>query len=495
MFGYFTAQNTTKNSDGGVLAALNTSQAIIEFTPDGRILSANTNFLNATGYELKDISGQHHSLFCDPDLVKSEAYNLFWQNLSKGEFASGIFKRYRKNGNPLWVQATYNPVKDTKGRVTKIIKFATDVTESRQQNLDYEGKINAISKAQAVIEFTPEGYILTANDNFLKTLGYTIDEISGQHHSLFCNPDYARSDAYKRFWDALAKGEYQAAEYCRLAKGGREVFIQATYNPILDDTGTVVKVVKFATDTTEAVHRRLRSEEANRALGLLIEQISGAHTMASQVSHASDETGAVIQSVASASEELSQSVHEISNSMFNAKTGVEGVFRYAETANASAGLLNSSAASMNNVVSLIQGIAAQINLLALNATIESARAGEAGKGFAVVASEVKSLANQAADSTRKIADEIASMQEITSEVVNALNLISSGMNTVLENVASVAGALEQQNAATGSISADMQTAVGAVSQINESIGTISHTFSEVVTASAEVKKQMDELAA
>lgn len=495
MFGKFAVKPERHLADRGIVEALNASQAVIEFTPDGRILTANANFLQAVGYDLKDLTGQHHSLFCDPYHVTTDAYRQFWDKLSRGEFVSGTFKRFGRSGKPIWLQATYNPIRDTSGKVVKVIKFAADITVSRLKNLDYEGKINAISKAQAVIEFTPDGHILTANDNFLNALGYSLEEITGQHHRLFCDTDYVQDEAYGRFWNALARGTYQAGEYRRLAKGGREVYIQATYNPILDDAGNVVKVVKFAIDITAAVHRRQRSEAANRSLGVLIEQISGAHSMASQASHASDETGAIIQSVASASEELSQSVREISNSMFNAKSGVEGVFKYAETANSSAGLLNTSATSMNNVVALIQGIAAQINLLALNATIESARAGEAGKGFAVVASEVKSLANQAADSTRKIADEIASMQEITSEVVSALNLISGGMNTVLENVASVAGALEQQNAATGSISADMQTAVGAVTQINESIGTISHTFSEVVTASAEVKKQMDDLAA
>jgi len=495
MFGSLKNQRMASDDNKGIRDALDASQAIIAFTPDGRVLTANANFLKAFGYELKDITGQHHSLFCDPAYVKSDDYRRFWQDLSQGIFASGTFKRFDRTGKPVWLQATYNPIRDPNGKIVKIIKFATDITEAHNQALDYAGKIDAISKAQAVIEFTPDGHILTANDNFLNTLGYRLEEIRGQHHRLFCDKAYTETEAYADFWRALARGDYQAAEYRRLAKGGREVYIQATYNPIFDDTGSVVKVVKFAVDVTAAVLRRQRSEEANRALEALIAQISGAHSMASQASHASDETGAIIQSVASASEELSQSVREISNSMFSAKSGVEGVFKHAETANVSAGQLNSSATSMNNVVALIQGIAAQINLLALNATIESARAGEAGKGFAVVASEVKTLANQAADSTRKITEEIASMQQITSEVVTALDLISGGMTTVLDNVAAVAGALEQQNAATGSISADMQTAVNAVSQINDSIGTISQTFSEVVSASAEVKRQMDDLAA
>ena len=478
-----------------IINALNASQAVIEFTPSGNILTANDVFLKAVGYSLSEIVGRHHSLFCDPNEIKGEAYGRFWRELADGHFASGVFKRFAKGSRPVWLQATYNPIRDPSGKVVKVIKFASDITEARIREIDYAGKIDAIARAQAVIEFTPTGEILTANDNFLNAVGYRLEEIAGRHHSLFCESHYAGSPDYKQFWERLGRGEYQAAEYKRLGKGGREVHIQASYNPIFDDTGAVVKVVKFATDVTDAVKRRVRGAQLNQNLGNVVARISDAHQRATIAATASTETGAIINSVAAASEELSQSVRDISHSMGFTRQSVEGVFRHTENAITSAGSLDRTAAAMNNVVALIQSIAGQINLLALNATIESARAGEAGKGFAVVASEVKQLANQAANSTKTIAAEIANMQSVTGEVVSALSLISGSMNHVMENVTSVASTLEQQNAVTQEITHNMQSAVTAVGDINESLDTISVTFSQVAEESEKVKKEMDELAA
>jgi methyl-accepting chemotaxis protein len=485
----------TDSNEHAVLDALNASQAVIEFTPDGRILTANPNFLNAVGYSLDEIAGRHHSLFCDPTYAATEDYRAFWAGLGRGEFTANVFKRFGKGGRVIWLQATYNPIRDRSGRVVKVIKFASDITAQKLRDLDMAGKIEAINRAQAVIEFTPQGEVLTANENFLKTVGYRLDEIQGRHHSLFCDPAYTASEDYRSFWEALRRGEYRAAEHKRLGKGGREVHIQATYNPVFDDTGTVVKVVKFATDITRGVQRRTRSVELNRELGTVVERIAGANRQASTAATASSDTGAMINSVAAAAEEMSQSVRDIASSMGHARGSVEGVFRHAETASASAGALNRSAAAMTNIVTLIQDIAGQINLLALNATIESARAGEAGRGFAVVASEVKNLANQAANSTKTIAGEIATMQSVTGEVVDTLSLISESLIGVLDNVTSVAGTLEQQTAATHEITHNMQVAVGAVRDINDSLDTMSATFAEVVQESEKVKREMDGLAA
>ncbi len=481
--------------DKSIVAALNTSLAVIEFTPRGDILTANSNFLTCTGYTLSEIQGRHHSLFCEADYANSEAYRRFWTDLERGLFNSGTFKRLAKGGAPLWLQATYNPIRDARGRVVKVIKFASDITAARLREMDEAGKISAINRAQAVIEFTPTGEILTANENFLAAVGYQLDEIKGRHHRMFCEEAYVASEPYRAFWERLGRGEYQSAEYKRLGKGGRELYIQATYNPILDEAGRVTKVVKFAIDVTATVLRRQRNDRANASLGTVISQIFDAAEKATSASSASEETGAIINSVAAASEELSQSVRDISQSMSFARTSVEGVFKHAENANASAGTLNSSAAAMNNVVKLINDIAGQINLLALNATIESARAGEAGRGFAVVASEVKNLAKQAAQSTQTIAGEIANMQTVTTEVVSALGLISASMNDVMSNVTSIAGAIEQQNAVTGEITHNMQSAVTSVGQINDSLSNISETFGKVAQASEKVKQEMQSLAA
>ena len=483
----------SNEEDKAVVAALNASQAVIEFTPGGDILTANDNFLACVGYRLDEIAGRHHSLLCDSDYVASDAYRGFWRDLAAGHFRSDVFKRIGKGGRVVWLQASYNPIRDKTGKVVRVIKFASDVTEQKRREMDAQGKIDAIKRSQAVIEFTPTGEVLTANDNFLNALGYRLDEIEGRHHSLFCDPDYVATDAYRDFWARLGRGEFQSGEFRRLGKGGRDVWIQAIYSPILDEDGKVVRVVKFATDVTKMVLRRQGNERATDSFGHVVGQIGAAREKTVIASSASNETGAIINSVAAAAEELSQSVREIAENMSSARVSVEGVFRHTESANASAGGLNASATAMSNVVTLIHDIAAQINLLALNATIESARAGEAGRGFAVVASEVKSLANQAARSTQTIANEIATMQAVTTEVVDALGLISGSMTHVLENVSAVASAMEQQSAVTSEITNNMQGAVVAVRDINDGLANISHTFGEVAAASEEVKREMDAL--
>ncbi len=486
-------------NQASIVNALNASQAVIEFTPDGKILTANDNFLAVMGYGRDEIVGQHHRLFCDPAFAESEDYHRFWRDLAAGKFQSSAFKRYGKNGRVVWLQATYNPVVDAQGKVTRVIKFASDITRAKLDELDYAGKIHALDRAQAIIEFTPQGDILTANDNFLAAMGYGLHEIRGRHHEMFCDPDYVRSAAYRQFWDKLARGEFVADEFKRIGKGGRPVYIQASYNPVMDDTGAVIKVVKFATDVTAAVNRRLSNDQIGREIdgelkGVLA-QMDGASHMASGASSASTETSSMVHAVAAAAEELSASVRDIAQNMTTAQSSVEGVFKHAETANTYASTLSESAKAMTNVVDFIQNIASQINLLALNATIESARAGEAGKGFAVVASEVKTLANQASSSTKTIGDEIAKIQTVSTEVAGALELISNSLTHVLGNVASVASAIVQQQAVTGEISGNMHAAVTAVQEIEESLTRINTAFDAVVTASTEVKGKVDRLVA
>ncbi|WAC49419.1 PAS domain-containing methyl-accepting chemotaxis protein [Asticcacaulis sp. SL142] len=481
-----------------MVEAINVSQAIIEFDPDGKIIRANKNFLAAVGYAEKDVIGQHHRLFCLPEYVQSENYSQLWRGLAAGQFTTGEFKRVGAGGKILWLQASYNPVRDRTGKVVRIVELASDITEAKAKSLDHAGKVNAIERAQAVIEFAPGGEILTANDNFLKTMGYSLDEVVGQHHRMFCESHYSQSKEYNAFWEALRNGEFQAAEYKRIGKGGREVYIQASYNPVFDDTGVVIKVVKFATDITETV-MRLRNDELGRHINEQLQDVTtrmvSATEMASTASSASTETGSVVHAVAAASEELSASVREIASSMGHARTSVEGIFKHAEGAGSSARALNDSATSMTSVVEMIQDIASQINLLALNATIESARAGEAGRGFAVVASEVKSLANQAARSTETISKEITNMQTMTTEVVEALRSISSNMTSVLENVSSIASAIEQQNAVSAEISGNMQAAVMAVQEIDEKLNHLTTTFGEVTQASNHVMGNVEALVA
>ena len=249
-----TAAKTEATEWRGQVQAISRSQAVIEFDLQGRVLNANGNFLRTLGYTLDEIRGQHHSMFVEARLRDSAEYRSFWERLGRGEYDAGVYKRIGKGGREVWIQASYNPILDLDGRPFKVVKYATDVTESRLQSADWSGQIAAISKSQAVIEFGLDGRILNANDNFLRTLGYTLDEVKGQHHSLFVTPEARSSAEYRAFWERLGRGEYDAGRYLRLGKGGRQVWIQASYNPILDLDGRPFKVVKYATDVTAEVN-------------------------------------------------------------------------------------------------------------------------------------------------------------------------------------------------------------------------------------------------
>jgi methyl-accepting chemotaxis protein len=253
-----------ETSAKAVLAAFDKSQATIEFSLDGRILAANENFLRTMGYSVDEVVGKHHSMFVDPDFARSGDYRMFWDRLARGEFVAEKFRRIGKGGREVWIQASYNPVLDAKGRPCKVVKLATDVTEAEQRSVDDAGKIAAAQKSYAVIEFSIDGTILAANENFLQTVGYSLNEIRGKHHSMFVESSYRQTNDYRTFWDALGRGEFQSAKYLRIGKGGKEIWIQATYNPILNSHGKPFKVVKFAADVTQVENDR-KAAEAERA--------------------------------------------------------------------------------------------------------------------------------------------------------------------------------------------------------------------------------------
>ena len=540
-------------------AAINRSQAVIEFKMDGTIITANQNFLDAMGYRLDEIQGKHHQMFAPPELRGTEAYKSFWASLNRGEFQAAEYKRVGKGGREVWIQASYNPIMDDAGRPVKVIKFATDITAKKIRNMEDAGKISAIGRAQAVIEFNLDGTIITANENFLATVGYKLEEIQGKHHQMFVAPSERDSAAYREFWAKLGRGEYEAAEYKRFGKGGKEVWILASYNPILDDTGKPFKVVKFASDITadklkaanfagqiEAIGKsqaviefsmdgHVLTANANflGALGYSLAEIQGKHhsmfvpsnqrgneayrafwaslnrgefqsgeyervgkgdkqvwIQASYnpirdlngkpfkvVKYASDTTAQVLarmrsekvrgmmELVAAGAEELNASVREISAAMSKSRdTALTAVDRV-EAADQQAQRLALAAESMSSIVQLIGDITGQINLLALNATIESARAGEAGRGFAVVASEVKNLANQAKQATDKIEQEIGNLNGISGDVVEALNSIKKAIQEVSEYVTSTAAAVEEQSTVTSEMSNGMQQAAAEAASI------------------------------
>ncbi len=432
-----TARKIKSMEDAGQIAAISRAQAVIAFEMNGTIITANENFLKALGYTLAEIQGKHHSMFVEQAMRDSAAYREFWARLNRGENQSAEYKRIGKGGKEVWILASYNPVLDEKGKPFRVVKFATDVTKEKLATADLAGQIASISKSQAVIEFNMDGTIIGANQNFLKTVGYALDEIRGRHHSMFVDPSERDGTAYREFWAALNRGEYQAAEYKRIGKGGKEVWIQASYNPILDLNGKPFKVVKYATDTTAQVLVRMGNE---RVRGMM-------------------------ESVAAGAEELNASVREISEAMTKSRETASTAVGRVEAADAQAKRLNEAAQAMSGIVELIGSITGQINLLALNATIESARAGEAGRGFAVVASEVKNLATQAKQATDKIGQEISNLNGISGDVVSALDSIKQAIQGVSEYVTATAAAVEEQSTVTGEMSSSMQRAAAEAKAI------------------------------
>lgn len=474
-----------------IFEAQTIAQAVISFTVSGEILSVNENFLNVMGYREVELIGRHHSLFCEPDYVESDAYRDFWRDLAAGKAQVREVKRLKKDGGVIWLQATYAPVKNSAGKVVSVVKIASDISALKAATLNDRSMIEAVKRVQAVIEFQPDGTILTANDIFLNLFQYSLQDIKGLHHSRLCEDAYVASPEYKAFWQALTNGDFQAGEFKRLGRGGAEIYIQASYNPIFDERGKVVKVVKFATDMTADVTRRLRNAHLSATifddLKRVVGEIQAVTSFMVSTSSASEETSVTVEAVAAAAEELSKSVNEISQSMVAAKENVENVFKQTEGVTQAAAKLKATANAMNGIIGLIQDIANQINLLALNATIESARAGEAGRGFAVVATEVKTLAKQASNASKTIAEEIASMQSISDEVGGLLSVMQENLQHVLHGVTSVASAISQQTSATDEISNNMQAASLAVGEIQQNIQQVNHSINQVSTSADKVR--------
>lgn len=369
------------------IAAIGRVRAYLELAPDGIIVSANENFLRPLGYTLDTLRGKPHSTLVEPPLSGSPEYRQFWERLGRGEPVAGIYRMLGAAGQDVWVQANYNPVLNAAGEVLKIATYATDISEQKLKAADSDGQLAAISKAQAVIEFSLDGKILSANANFLNALGYTLEEICGQHHSIFVDVAYRASNEYRLFWDKLGKGEYDAGQYKRIAKGGREIWIQASYNPIYDMNGKPFKVVKYATNNTG---QKQAINEVRRVLSALsqddlTEQMSGTYTgdferMKVDANATVKQLSQIITQIKLATDTINTAAKEISqgNSDLSARTEQQ------------AASLEETASSMEELTSTVKQNAEnakQANQLAMGAS-EVAR-----KGGQVVGEVVTTMAS------------------------------------------------------------------------------------------------------
>ena len=488
----------------GQVKAIGRSQAVIEFSLDGTIQSANENFLSAVGYTLEEIRGQHHRLFVEPGERDSSEYQRFWTLLGQGEFQAGQFRRIGKGGREIWLQASYNPIFDAGGKPFKVVKYCTDVTAQKTRAADFEGQIKAIDKSQAVIEFELNGIIRNANANFLRTVGYSIDEIRGQHHKLFVERAYAEGAEYRAFWEKLGRGIYDAGVYKRVAKGGREVWLQASYNPIVDASGRPVKVVKYASDITA-------QREASDRLAHIMTNVK---TAAEEIQTSAEEISTGNASLSERVEAQAASLEETSSSMMRMTETVRENAENARQANqlalaacdhAESGgkimhdavtamhVINESSRKIADIIGVIDAIAFQTNLLALNAAVEAARAGEQGRGFAVVASEVRSLAGRSAAAAKEIKELI---QDSVAKIADGSRLVDQSgksLNEIVASVKKVTDIVGEISAASADQAAGIEQVGRAISSMDEGTQQNAALVEEAAAASESIVQQVREL--
>ncbi|MBU3825578.1 MAG: PAS domain-containing methyl-accepting chemotaxis protein [Candidatus Oceanisphaera merdipullorum] len=374
-------------AEHAVQTAIRNHMAVIEFTPHGDILDANALFLHTLGYELADIVGAHHQLFCLPELAKSAAYTSFWRRLQQGQSQNGTFARLNSQGETIWLEATYFPVLDEQGNVVKILKIASDITAKQIQHDAQQALLTALHRSMAVIEFAIDGTIITANKNFLQVMGYRLEQLIGRHHQIFCEADFYQQQPH--FWADLANGEHKSGRFKRFDAHGQEIWLEATYNPVFGEDGKVHRVVKFASDISARVRQSRKNQQASEQ----------ACEIAVQTSRIVEQGNARLLASVHTSAQVSQ---DLDSTMLIMQQ------------------LNDQARSIEDIVGTISGVADQTNLLALNAAIEAARAGDLGRGFAVVADEVRQLAGRTSRATTEISQVVQQNRALTAQVSQSI---------------------------------------------------------------------------
>lgn len=545
-----TAEKIRDADYSGQLAAISKSQAVIEFGLDGIIQHANANFLNVLGYTLEEVKGKHHSIFVDPMYRQSTEYRVFWERLARGEYDTGQYKRIGKSGKEIWIQASYNPILDTNNRPFKVVKYATDISAEKLKDADYSGQLAAIGKSQAVIEFNLDGTVINANANFLNVLGYSLDEIKGRHHSMFVDPAHRQSIEYRMFWERLGRGEYDAGQYKRIGKNGKEVWIQASYNPIMDAENKPFKVVKYATDITSQVNDTNALQQAVEQVQVVVKAavnddlssripmdgktgmveilctdinslVDNMEDIVGQIKLAADEifTGASEIStgntdLSSRTEQQAANLEETASSMEELTSTVKLNADNAKQANVLAeqasnvatdggvliqevvttmSAINESSQKIADIIGVIDGIAFQTNILALNAAVEAARAGDQGRGFAVVASEVRTLAQRSANAAKDIkglisdsVKKIESGNALVNKSGNTMKEIVTAIKRVNDIMAEIAAASNEQSVGIEQVST-------AVSQMDEMTQQNAALVEEAAAAAESLQSQADQL--